>query len=52
MTFDQWLLLSKQVALVIFFITFVGVVVWAFWPGHRQRFEQQGRRLLEEEEGR
>ncbi|MBF0124794.1 MAG: cbb3-type cytochrome c oxidase subunit 3 [Magnetococcales bacterium] len=51
MTFDQWLLLSKQAALVIFFATFVGVVLWAFWPSHRQRLEQQGRRILEEEEG-
>ncbi|MBF0611177.1 MAG: cbb3-type cytochrome c oxidase subunit 3 [Magnetococcales bacterium] len=49
MTFDDWISLSKQVSLVIFFVTFVGIVFWAFRPANRNRYEKIGRQLQDED---
>lgn len=49
MDFDTLLQFSKQFALVWFFLIFLGVVVWAYWPGHKQRFEEEGNRMLEDD---
>ncbi len=27
---------------------FLGIVVWAYWPGHRRDMEQKGRSILED----
>ncbi|MBF0175008.1 MAG: CcoQ/FixQ family Cbb3-type cytochrome c oxidase assembly chaperone [Magnetococcales bacterium] len=42
------MLWSKEFALILFFLLFVGIVVWAFWPGNRVRFQQEGEKILEE----
>lgn len=49
MNFDDWVVLSKQFSLVVFFITFVAILVWAFWPANRQRFDKIGHSLQEED---
>ncbi|MBF0107858.1 MAG: cbb3-type cytochrome c oxidase subunit 3 [Magnetococcales bacterium] len=50
MTFGELMLWSKEIALVLFFLTFLAIVAWAFWPGNRSRFQREGARILEEEE--
>ena len=49
MDFDSMLRLSKEFSLVWFFLIFVGVVAWAYWPGHKKRFEDEGNRLLDDD---
>jgi cytochrome c oxidase cbb3-type subunit 4 len=39
----------KQLWLVWLVLLFAGIVVWAMWPGHRQRFEQAARIPFEED---
>lgn len=50
MVFNDLLVRSKEIALVLFFVVFVGIVLWAFWPGNRDRFEKEGKKILEDEE--
>ncbi|MBF0423525.1 MAG: cbb3-type cytochrome c oxidase subunit 3 [Magnetococcales bacterium] len=50
MTFDEMMVVSKEVSLILFFILFLGVIGWAYWPGHRTRFENEGKKILEEED--
>ncbi|MBF0447058.1 MAG: cbb3-type cytochrome c oxidase subunit 3 [Magnetococcales bacterium] len=40
---------SKQFSLIWFFLLFVAVVAWAYWPSHKKRFEDQAGKLLEED---
>ncbi|MBF0140840.1 MAG: cbb3-type cytochrome c oxidase subunit 3 [Magnetococcales bacterium] len=49
MNFDTMIVWSKLISLVLFFLVFAGVVIWAYWPGNRVRFEREGRKILEEE---
>ena len=30
---------------------FIGIVIWAMWPGNRTRFERQGRIPLDDDGG-
>lgn len=48
MDFDTLVSYSKQFALVWFFLFFVGVLVWAFWPSNKKRFEDAGRMILDD----
>ncbi|MBF0190758.1 MAG: cbb3-type cytochrome c oxidase subunit 3 [Magnetococcales bacterium] len=48
MDFDTLVAFSRQFGVVWFFLLFVGIVAWAFWPGNKKRFEKEGRRVLEE----
>ncbi|MBF0179937.1 MAG: cbb3-type cytochrome c oxidase subunit 3 [Magnetococcales bacterium] len=50
MGFNELVNFSKQFGLVWFFLLFVAILVWAFWPGNKKRFEDEGRRILEDEE--
>ncbi|MBF0310586.1 MAG: cbb3-type cytochrome c oxidase subunit 3 [Magnetococcales bacterium] len=45
----MWLF-SKQFALVWFFLIFVGVLLWVFWPSHRSRFEKAGESVLHDDD--
>ncbi|MBF0625216.1 MAG: cbb3-type cytochrome c oxidase subunit 3 [Magnetococcales bacterium] len=49
MEFETINRLAKEFALVWFFLLFVGIVLWAFWPGNRKRFEQAGRMALDDD---
>ncbi|MEO5364957.1 MAG: cbb3-type cytochrome c oxidase subunit 3 [Magnetococcus sp. WYHC-3] len=41
---------TKEFALVWFFLFFVGVIVWAYWPANKKRFEDAGRSLFDEDD--
>ena len=41
---------AKQFALVWFFLIFLGVAVWAFWPSNKKKFDEMGRMPLDDEE--
>ncbi|ACI98685.1 MULTISPECIES: CcoQ/FixQ family Cbb3-type cytochrome c oxidase assembly chaperone [Rhodospirillales] len=38
---EDFLVLLKQLWIVWFFVLFVGVVVWVYWPTRREGLEQQ-----------
>ncbi|MBF0400616.1 MAG: cbb3-type cytochrome c oxidase subunit 3 [Magnetococcales bacterium] len=46
---DDLIYFSRIFALVLFFVLFVGILVWAFLPGNKQRFEKEARKILEED---
>ncbi|MBF0098423.1 MAG: cbb3-type cytochrome c oxidase subunit 3 [Magnetococcales bacterium] len=48
MSFDEWFALSRQVALVIFFLAFVGILFWAYRPKNKDRFEQEARAIIDD----
>jgi cbb3-type cytochrome oxidase subunit 3 len=50
MVFDWLLTHSKEFALVWFFVVFVAIVIWAFWPGNKRKFEEIGRGILDDEQ--
>ncbi len=33
------------------FLLFVGIILWAYWPGNRAKWERAGRIPLEEDDG-
>lgn len=39
----------KQLWLVWLVLLFIGIVVWAMWPGNRRRFERAARIPFEED---
>ncbi|MBF0426735.1 MAG: cbb3-type cytochrome c oxidase subunit 3 [Magnetococcales bacterium] len=40
---------AKVFSLVWFFLLFVGVVIWVYWPGRKGRLEEAGRRALDDD---
>ncbi|MBF0137322.1 MAG: cbb3-type cytochrome c oxidase subunit 3 [Magnetococcus sp. DMHC-1] len=50
MTFATIDLFAKQFTLVWFFIIFLIIIIWAFWPGNRKRFEKAGRMALDDDD--
>lgn len=50
MEFNALVLFSKQFALVWFFLLFVGILIWAFWPGNKKKFEDAGRMILDDDD--
>jgi cbb3-type cytochrome oxidase subunit 3 len=48
MNADEMLLLSREFSLVLFFLLFVGILFWAFWPKNKERFDREARRILED----
>jgi cytochrome c oxidase cbb3-type subunit 4 len=47
MTYEQVASISQVAALIFFIVLFVGVVIYAFWPGNKKRFEEAARLPLE-----
>ena len=43
MTYEQVTTISQVLALLFFVALFAGVLVYAFWPGNKKRFEQAAR---------
>lgn len=41
--------LLKQLWVLWFALLFLGIVVWAFWPGNKARLEAQGRIPLDDD---
>ncbi|MBF0380894.1 MAG: cbb3-type cytochrome c oxidase subunit 3 [Magnetococcales bacterium] len=40
---------SKQFSLIWFFLLFIGIVLWAYWPSHKKGFEEEGEKLLDDD---
>ena len=49
MSYEQVASISQVVALVFFVALFAGVLVYAFWPGNKKRFERAARLPLEKD---
>jgi len=49
MTYDQVASVSQVVALIFFVVLFAAVVLYAFWPGNKKRFEQAAKLPLEKD---
>jgi cytochrome c oxidase cbb3-type subunit 4 len=43
MTYEQVAGITQVVALLFFIALFVGVVIYAFWPGNKKRFEEDAK---------
>jgi cytochrome c oxidase cbb3-type subunit 4 len=40
MNYEQVASLTQAAALLLFMAIFIGVVIYAFWPGNKKRFEK------------
>jgi len=49
MTYEQVASVSQVAALLFFIALFVGVVIYAFWPGNKKRFEEAAQLPLEKD---
>ena len=49
MTYEQVTTISQVLALLFFVALFAGVLVYAFWPGNKKRFEQAARLPFEKD---
>jgi len=47
MTYDQVASISQVVALLFFIALFAAVVIYAFWPGNKKRFDEAAKLPLE-----
>jgi len=47
MTYERVASISQVAALIFFIVLFAGVVIYAFWPGNKKRFEEAARLPLE-----
>ncbi|HEX9751877.1 MAG TPA: cbb3-type cytochrome c oxidase subunit 3 [Methyloceanibacter sp.] len=49
MTYEQVASITQVAALLLFVSLFVGVLIYAFWPGNKKRFEEAARLPLEKD---
>jgi cytochrome c oxidase cbb3-type subunit 4 len=49
MTYEQVASITQIAALIFFIILFAGVLIYAFWPGNKKRFEDAARLPLEKD---
>lgn len=49
MEYDQVASISQVAALIFFIVLFAGVLLYAFWPGNKKRFEEAARLPLEDD---
>ena len=49
MSYEQVASLTQVAALLLFIALFIGVLVYAFWPGNKKRFEKAARLPLEKD---
>ncbi len=50
MTYDDLAGFAKSWGLIYLMIFFLGAVVYAFWPGNRERFRRAANQPLEEDD--
>lgn len=43
MSYETVATITQVGALLFFIALFVGVVIYAFWPGHKKRFEEDAK---------
>jgi len=49
MTYEQVASITQVAALLLFVALFVGVLIYAFWPGNKKRFEAAAKLPLEKD---
>ncbi len=49
MNYDQVASVSQVVALIFFVVLFAAVLLYAFWPGNKKRFEEAAKLPLEKD---
>lgn len=49
MTYEQVASISQVLALLFFIALFVGVLIYAFWPGNKKQFEEAAKLPLEKD---
>jgi cytochrome c oxidase cbb3-type subunit 4 len=49
MTYEQVSTITQVAALLLFVALFIGVLIYAFWPGNKKRFEDAARLPLEKD---
>jgi cytochrome c oxidase cbb3-type subunit 4 len=49
MTYDQVASISQVLALLFFIALFAAVLIYAFWPGNKKRFEEASKLPLEDD---
>ncbi len=49
MTYEQVASISQVAALIFFIVLFAAVVLYAFWPGNKMRFDDAAKLPLEED---
>jgi cytochrome c oxidase cbb3-type subunit IV len=48
-TYEQVASITQVAALLLFVALFIGVLIYAFWPGNKKRFEEAARLPLEKD---
>ena len=51
MSYEQVASITQVAALLLFVAIFIGVLIYAFWPGNKKRFEDAARLPLEKDPG-
>ena len=46
MSYDTVATISQVTSLLFFIALFIGVLIYVFWPGNRQRFDEAQRQAL------
>ncbi len=49
MSYEQVASITQIAALLLFIALFIGVLIYAFWPGNKKRFEDAARLPLEKD---
>ena len=49
MTYEQVATITQVGALILFIVLFAGVLLYAFWPGNKKRFEEAAKLPLEQD---
>ena len=49
MSYEQVASFTQTAALVLFMAIFIGVVIYAFWPGNKKRFEKDAQIPLQKD---
>ncbi|MGD9669471.1 MAG: cbb3-type cytochrome c oxidase subunit 3 [Hyphomicrobiaceae bacterium] len=47
MSYDSVATFSQVASLLFFIAMFIGVIVYVFWPGNRQKFDEVQRKALD-----
>ncbi len=47
MSYDSVATYSQVASLLFFIAMFIGVIVYVFWPGNRQKFDEVQRKALD-----
>ena len=49
MTYEQVASVSQVAALIFFIVLFAGVVLYAFWPGNKKKFDEAAKLPFDDE---